>query len=60
MVLSNMPIINEKLNGNIKTVIFKETPIMSTYLVGIVVGLFDYIEDTSADGMNAKRKPFCL
>lgn len=52
MALSNMPIINEKHNGNVKTVYFEDSPIMSTYLVGIVVGLFDYIEDTAADGMH--------
>lgn len=55
MVLSNMPILNEKLNGNVKTVTFEESPIMSTYLVGVVVGLFDYIEDTSADGMSIRE-----
>ncbi|TXG68457.1 hypothetical protein EZV62_003392 [Acer yangbiense] len=35
--LSNMPIIDEKLDGNIKTVYFEETPVMSTYLVAVVV-----------------------
>lgn len=47
-----MPIINEKHNGNVKTVYFEDSPIMSTYLVGVVIGLFDYIEDTAADGMH--------
>lgn len=51
MALSNMPIAEEKLNGKVKTVYFEESPIMSTYLVGIVIGLFDYVEDTTADGM---------
>lgn len=50
MALSNMPTVEEKLNGKAKTVYFKESPIMSTYLVGIVVGRFDYIEDATADG----------
>ncbi len=27
------------------------TPIMSTYLVAFVVGDFDYVEETSADGV---------
>ncbi|KAJ4717842.1 Aminopeptidase [Melia azedarach] len=49
--LSNMPIIDEKLNENFKTVSFKESPVMSTYLVALVVGLFDHIEDTSTDGV---------
>ncbi|POO02031.1 Peptidase M1, alanine aminopeptidase/leukotriene A4 hydrolase [Trema orientale] len=55
MVLSNMPITDEKLNGNnVKTIIF-ESPFMSTYIVGVVVGLFDYIEDTSADGVKVGK-----
>ncbi|KAL5755640.1 hypothetical protein ACOSQ2_020386 [Xanthoceras sorbifolium] len=51
VALSNMPIIDEKLNGDVKTVYFEETPVMSTYLVAVVVGLFDHIEDTTADGV---------
>ena len=34
-----------------QTVIFETTPIMSTYLVAIVIGEFDYIEDHSSDGV---------
>lgn len=48
--LSNMPIADERLNENIKTVYFEESPVMSTYLVGVVVGVFDHIEETTADG----------
>lgn len=48
--LSNMPIANENLKGNIRTTYFEESPIMSTYLVAVVVGAFDYIEETTADG----------
>lgn len=48
--LSNMPIADVKLNENIKTVYFEESPVMSTYLVGVVVGVFDHIEETTADG----------
>ncbi|XP_068304973.1 aminopeptidase M1-like [Pyrus communis] len=40
-----MPIEEEKVNGHLKTVSYVETPIMSTYLVAVVVGLFDYVED---------------
>lgn len=47
-----MPITNEKFDGDVKTVYFEESPIMSTYLVAVVVGLFDYIEDTTSDGMH--------
>ena len=50
VALSNMPIQEEKLNGHLKTVSYVETPIMSTYLVAIVVGLFDYVEDHTSDG----------
>jgi puromycin-sensitive aminopeptidase len=46
-----MPITDEKFNENIKTVYFEESPIMSTYLVAVVVGVFDHIEETTADGM---------
>lgn len=45
-----MPITDEKPNENIKTVYFEESPIMSTYLVAFVVGVFDHIEETTADG----------
>lgn len=36
--LSNMPERNTKINGNNKIIEFKKTPLMSTYLVCIVVG----------------------
>lgn len=50
--LSNMPVIHEELNGQIKTVSFEESPIMSTYVVAVVIGSFDYIEDSTADGVH--------
>ena len=50
-----MPIIAEKIDGNLKTVSYQESPIMSTYLVAVVVGLFDYVEDhTLKRGKNLK------
>ncbi|XP_016649348.1 PREDICTED: aminopeptidase M1-like isoform X1 [Prunus mume] len=55
--LSNMPIISEKLDANVKTVYFEESPIMSTYLVAVVVGLFEHIEDTTSDGV--KVRAYC-
>lgn len=58
--LSNMPIIDEKLNENFKTVSFKESPVMSTYLVALVVGLFDHIEDTSTDGMCTNHRIYAF
>ncbi|XP_047972528.1 aminopeptidase M1 [Salvia hispanica] len=54
VALSNMPIAEEKQNGNLKTVHYQESPIMSTYLVAVVVGLFDYVEDNTPDGINVK------
>lgn len=49
--LSNMPISEERVHGHLKTVLFEESILMSTYLVAFVVGLFDYIEDTTDDGI---------
>ncbi|OIW17111.1 hypothetical protein TanjilG_26766 [Lupinus angustifolius] len=51
IALSNMPVANEKLDGELKTVYFVESPIMSTYLVAFVVGLFDHIEYTTTAGI---------
>lgn len=50
VALSNMPIVDEKVDGLTKTVFYQESPIMSTYLVAVVVGLFDYMEDHTSDG----------
>ncbi|XP_024886627.1 puromycin-sensitive aminopeptidase isoform X1 [Temnothorax curvispinosus] len=49
--LSNMPVKSKITNGNYETLTFERTPIMSTYLVAVVVGDFDYIEDMSSDGV---------
>ena len=46
-----MPVIEEKLNGNLKTLYYQESPIMSTYLVAIVVGMFDYVEGHTPEGI---------
>ncbi|KAF5186168.1 Aminopeptidase [Thalictrum thalictroides] len=54
MALSNMPIIEDHSDGNLKTVSFQESPIMSTYLVAVVVGLFDYVEDHTPDGIKVR------
>lgn len=37
-------------NGD-RLVKFQRTPIMSTYLVAVVVGEFDYLEDKDSDGV---------
>ena len=39
------------MDGHQKTVSYQESPIMSTYLVEVVIGLFDYVEDHTSDGM---------
>ncbi|XP_051137190.1 aminopeptidase M1 [Andrographis paniculata] len=54
VALSNMPVIEEKINGDLKTVSYQESPVMSSYLVAIVVGLFDYVEDHTPDGIKVR------
>ncbi|XP_065204274.1 puromycin-sensitive aminopeptidase-like [Planococcus citri] len=51
LALSNMPVESEKVNDGVKVVKFQRTPIMSTYLVAMVVGDFDYVEDKTSDGI---------
>ncbi|KAG6626262.1 hypothetical protein CIPAW_15G035800 [Carya illinoinensis] len=54
VALSNMPIVEEKVDGHLKTVSYQESPIMSTYLVADVVGLLDYVEDHTSDGVRVR------
>ncbi|KAJ4757351.1 aminopeptidase M1 [Rhynchospora pubera] len=54
VALSNMPISEEKLNGDLKTVSYDESPLMSTYLVAIVTGHFDYIQGHTPDGVQVR------
>ena len=51
VALSNMPAVSEdvRVDGK-KEIQFAPTPIMSTYLVAIVVGEFEYIESKTTDG----------
>ncbi|XP_052892551.1 puromycin-sensitive aminopeptidase isoform X2 [Anopheles moucheti] len=54
VALSNMPVVREQPSGETDDsvlVTFDRTPIMSTYLVAVVVGEYDYVEDKSADGV---------
>lgn len=51
VALSNMPIAEEEQTSpRTKTITFEETPRMSTYLVAIVVGEFEYVEGHTKDG----------
>lgn len=52
--LSNMPVVEEKSTGNTKTIQYEESPIMSTYLVAVVIGIFDYVEDHTPDGVKVR------
>lgn len=50
--ISNMPIISESSRDDGKSVVvFDVTPIMSTYLLAMIVGQFDYVEATSQHGI---------
>ena len=60
VALSNMPIIEEKVDGDLKTISYQESPIMSTYLVAIVVGLFDYVEHLTSDGKKNTLCSLCI
>ncbi|KAK9876801.1 hypothetical protein WA026_015039 [Henosepilachna vigintioctopunctata] len=51
VALSNMPVLNSKEYKDTVTYYFDKSPIMSTYLVAVVVGEYDYIEDKSSDGV---------
>lgn len=51
VALSNMPVREETVKDEKKIMKFDTTPIMSTYLVAVVVGEYDYVEKTSPDGV---------
>ncbi|KAL1129384.1 hypothetical protein AAG570_013911 [Ranatra chinensis] len=53
VALSNMPVVSESEpdETGYRKVEFAPTPVMSTYLVAVVVGDFDYVEDVSSDGV---------
>jgi aminopeptidase N len=57
VALSNCQIIDTVINSdNTKTVIFAETPIMSTYLLAFVIGPLDYVETYAKLNSNKKIK----
>jgi len=53
-VVSNMPIKEEKVKGNTKTVIFEESPIMSTYLLAFIIGELEYLETKTKDNVRVR------
>jgi len=50
VALANMPVISEKVEGDLKTTEFDVTPIVSTYLVAFCVGNFECVEGKSSTG----------
>ncbi|KAI4966917.1 hypothetical protein ZWY2020_035605 [Hordeum vulgare] len=54
VALSNMPVANATFAGPIKTVRYHESPPMSTYLVAIVVGIFEYVEGMTSKGTRVR------
>ncbi|XP_058458878.1 puromycin-sensitive aminopeptidase isoform X1 [Malaya genurostris] len=51
VALSNMPIVSESECDDLRVLKFDRTPIMSTYLVAVVVGEFDFVEGKTKDGV---------
>ncbi|CAO2188057.1 unnamed protein product [Urochloa humidicola] len=49
-----MPVVKETVTRPLKTVHYEESPLMSTYLVAIVVGLFDYTESSTSEGTKVR------
>lgn len=56
VVLSNMTVKTESAASDAgwKVVSFNRSPIMSTYLLAFVVGEYDFVEDTDADGVKVR------
>jgi len=57
VILSNMPEVSslpDTEDTSRKVVTFATTPIMSTYLVAIVVGEFDYVEGKTEEGITVR------
>ncbi|CAH1790124.1 unnamed protein product, partial [Owenia fusiformis] len=51
VALSNMPVKSESVEGELKTLSYERTPVMSTYLLAYCVGEYDYVEAKDADGV---------
>lgn len=53
-VISNMDPIEKEVHGDYKTVRFDTTPLMSTYLLALVVGNFDTLEGETETGIKVR------
>lgn len=55
VALSNMNEVScEELDGGLKKVTFARTPIMSVYLLAFIVGEYDFVEATDANGVKIR------
>ena len=45
---------SEELDGGLKKVTFARTPIMSVYLLAFIVGEYDFVEATDANGVKIR------
>ncbi|RWS19687.1 puromycin-sensitive aminopeptidase-like protein, partial [Leptotrombidium deliense] len=56
VALSNMNVISEEndVDPSKKVVKFATSPVMSTYLVAFIVGEFDFVEDTTCNGVKVR------
>ena len=52
--ISNMPLKSESSIGNLKKLVFQETPIMSTYLVAFIVGKIEFLEGKTKNNVSVR------
>ena len=52
---SQQPVKSEEdVTDTTKRIAFDRSPIMSTYLLAFIIGEYDYVEDTDADGVKVR------
>ncbi|RWS03629.1 Puromycin-sensitive aminopeptidase-like protein [Dinothrombium tinctorium] len=54
MALSNMNVISEEVEQDLKIVKFATSPIMSTYLLAFIVGEYDFVEGITDNGVKVR------
>jgi puromycin-sensitive aminopeptidase len=54
IILANTESVSEEADGQVKTSLFADTPLMSTYLLAFVTGNLDCQETTSRDGVKVR------